>query len=145
MRDIGNLTSPDEPFGASHRPLGARPRMAAAIDLRWRTSGGRSTPLTVAVAYARVNRAETVTVVPGAFPFGFRCVLSECEEDTPALVEAADRILVTCRRLAILLAARALERDLIALGDCPVGDLIPASRHWHGSGHVAATVYEGWP
>ena len=119
MRDMTNLSWPEAPFGAGHRPFGKRSAMLMALGFSWKT-GHSAEPILVAAAtvYLRVRRdGKPLAVTDTTLAIGFRITAVETSADLQPLLGLVDRAISRGRRHAAIVAGHDLEQELARLGD----------------------------
>ena len=120
MRDATNLTWPEAPFGAAHRPFGQRSDLPTAVALDWddetESANPRRLPIAAATVYLRIRRHGTpLEIHPDTLDVGFRVSVVDTPAEVADLIALVDRALTRARRHAVILAGHRLDHDLTRL------------------------------
>lgn len=119
MRSTTNLAWPTVPFGAGQRPFGKDRPMLAAVGMGWSDYVPR--PTWGCTVYLTVESARPLALDGHQLNFGYQVLASEPGDESGALAERMDELLVACRRRAKFLAGHEFAVDLQRLASVAVG------------------------
>lgn len=119
MPSTTNLAWPTVPFGARQRPFAKDRPMLAAVGMGW--SGYVPRPTWGCTVYLTVESTRTLALDGHQLNFGYQVLTPEPGDESSALAERMDELLVTCRRQAKFLVGHDFAVDLQRLAGVAVG------------------------